>query len=204
MGTYADLQTRIITETARDDLADTLLTQLKTHIAQAIEHHAARRFWFLEGLKTGATISGNEYIAFPTGLRSLDRATIAVGAVTYPLRERPFVWIDDMAMVTSSGQPSDFAQLASQLRFWPKPNAVYPLGFIGIVDQPALSLATDTNVWTNQGVDLIVARTKATLFRGQFRDPDGYQLAVDEEKDVLDKLFGETARLLSTGMRASG
>lgn len=204
MATYLDLQTRIITETNRDDLSDTLASQLTLHIARAIEFYASKRFWFNEGTKTGVCVIGNEYAAKPSGLREIDRASITVGAAITPLTEKPLVYIDDLATVTSSGQPSLYAETGDQIRLWPKPNQAYPLGFIGIVDLTVLAAAGDTNAWTNQGYDLITARTKFTLYRNQFKDEAGAGFAKDEEVEALAKLSGETARRLGSGVRAHG
>lgn len=204
MATYADLKARIISETNRDDLVDTLAGQLTTHIAQAIDFYASRRFWFTEGVKTSATVAGNEYLAKPTGMRVIDRLTVLVGAVAYSMLERPFNVIDELATVTSIGQPTSYAELVDQIRMWPKPGIVYPMTFIGIVDQTALVNPTDSNAWTNQAYDLITARTKFTLYRGQFKDDTGANYAKDEEAEALNRLVGETANRLSTGNRAYG
>jgi len=204
MATYLDLRTRIIAETSRDDLVDTLAAQLKVHIAQAIEHHGGKRFWFNEGIVTGVCVVGNQYATKPATMRVIDRVTVTVGGATRPLTPRPLVYIDDLSAIASSGQPSDYAETGNQIRMWPTPNLAYPLGFIGIVNLSALTADGDTNAWTNEGYDLITARAKFTLFRDQFRDADGAQLAQSAEADALTKLRGETARRMSTGVRAYG
>lgn len=204
MATYLDLRTRIITETNRDDLVDTLAAQLVLHIQRAIEFYASRRFWFNEGTKAGVCVSGNEFAAKPAGMREIDRISVAIGAVTRPLKERPLVWIDDMATVTTSGQPTDYAETGDTVRMWPKPNFAYPLNFIGTVDLTALAADGDSNAWTNQGYDLITARAKYTLFANQFYDAEKSASAKNEETEALTKLLGETARRFSTGVAAYG
>lgn len=204
MATYGDLKTRIITETVRDDLADTLAAQLALHIAQAIEFFASERFWFNEGIKSSVCVIGNQYAAKPTGMRVVDRVTVTVGNLPRRLNERSLVRIDELAAVPSSGQPYDYAETGDQIRVYPTPNLAFPLTFIGIVDLPALVNPTDTNAWTVQGYDLITARAKFTLYRGQFKDDTGASMAQGEIQDALAKLRGETARRLSTGMRAYG
>lgn len=204
MATYLDLRNRIIAETNRDDLIDTLASQLVLHIARAIEFHASKRFWFNEGIKAGVCVIGNEFAAKPAGLRIIDRVTVAIGAVTRPLRERSLVQIDDLATVTTSGQPTDYAETGDTVRMWPKPNLAYPLGFIGVVDLTPLSADADSNAWTNQGYDLITARAKFTLYRDQFKDQTGATLAKDQEQEELFRLQGETARRFGSGTVAYG
>lgn len=202
MPTYADLRSRVITETIRDDLADTLSGQLTSHIARAIEFYASSRFWFNEGVLSGVCVSGNEYAAKPSGLRIIDKLSVTIGGLQRPLRALSLVDIDTLAIVNTSGQPTDYAETGDQVRLWPKPNSAYALSFVGIVDLSALSADGDSNAWTNQGFDLITARTKYTLFRGQFYDGAKAQAAQAEEADALAKLRGETARRLSTGVRS--
>ena len=48
MAALSDLQARIISETTRDDLADTLATDFANIIAKSIEQYAAERWWFNE------------------------------------------------------------------------------------------------------------------------------------------------------------
>jgi hypothetical protein len=204
VATYLDLRTRIINETNRDDLTDVLAGQLVIHIAQAIDFYASRRFWFNEGIKTAACVVGNEYVTKPTGLRVIDRATVTVGSFQNTLRERPLTYIDALAAVASSGQPTEYAELGDTIRLWPKPNATYPLGFVGIVDLPALVNDGDSNAWTIQGYSLITARTKWSLFANQFYDDGKAGSAKAEETDALMRLSGETARRLSSGVRAYG
>lgn len=194
----------MITETTRDDLSDTLASQLVTHIAQAIEFHAGKRFWFNEGIVPGVCVVGNQYAAKPATMRTIDRVTVTVGGATRPLKARPLVYIDDLATIASSGQPTDYSETGNQIRMWPTPNLAFPLNFIGIVSLSALVNLADTNSWTNEGYDLITARAKFTLYRGQFKDDKGAALAQSEEADALTKLRGETARRLATGVRSYG
>lgn len=204
MATYLDLRNRVITETNRDDLSDTLAAQLVLHVARAIEFYASRRFWFNEGIKASSCVIGNEYAPKPTGMRQVDKVSVTIGAVARDLGARSLTDIDSLAQVSSTGQPVAYAETGDQVRLWPKPNLAYPLTFVGIVDLPALSADADTNAWTNQGYDLITARTKFTLYRNQFKDQTSAALAQSEEKEALSRLTGETARRMSTGVRACG
>lgn len=206
MATYADLKARIIRETTRADLADDLAPSLTQAINSAIEHYADQRFWWNELITTSVTIANNEYVSLPTGvtLRRLDRFAITVGATQYPLSEVPLKTLEDWAKaIQTQGQPTTFAVYGATdtptYRLWPRPNAVFPLTWIGVTDETALSADADTNSWTTYGYDLITARAKYLLYRDQFRDNEGATFAAIAEKDALTKLKGETARRLGTG-----
>jgi hypothetical protein len=205
MATYADMQTRIIAETNRDDLLDDLATSLTRAINQSIEFYANTRFWFTEALLTAVCSPYNEYVAFPTGLRIIDRIGLTVGSTQYPLKVRSLVTIEDWAKVAiSTGQPTDYAVYGDQIRLWRQPTIAYPLTFIGIADLSALVDGDDQNAWTNEAQDLIAARARYLLYRDQFRDQAGAQTAQIAEGEALSKLKGETARRLGTGrMRSS-
>ena len=206
MATYADLKARIIRETIRDDLSDTLALSLTQAIKDAIEFYADQRLWFNETILTSVTVLNNEYVSLPgtLALRKLDRFAITVGATQYPLRAQSLVQIEDWAKaIQTQGQPTDYAVYGSQdiptYRLWPRPNAVFPLTWVGVIDEPALSADSDTNSWTTYGYGLITARAKMLLFRDQFRDAEGAQLAANAEAQQLQTLKVETARRLGTG-----
>lgn len=205
MATYADLKTRIITETNRDDLADTLASQLTLHIARAIEFYADRRFWFTEGLAASVCVIGNQYVTKPTGLRIMDRVAITIGSVSTPLKVKSLVYIDDLYCVTSIGQPSLYAESGNQIRLYPQPNLAFPLSFIGVIDDTTtLTNDADTNNWTTYGYDLITHRAKFTLYRDQFKDTNAAALANAAEIEELGRLTAESGRRLGTGqVRAS-
>jgi len=211
MATYADLQARIIRETNRDDLNDTLALSLTQAIQDSIQFYADQRFWFNEQIATSVTVLNNEYVSLPTGVnfRKLDRFAITIGATQYPLRPQSLVTIEDWAKaIQTQGQPTDYAVAGyadiPTYRLWPRPNAVFPLTWVGVVDLGTLSAETDTNSWCTYGAALIVARAKMLLYRDQFRDTEGAQIAANAEAQQLSTLKVETARRLGTGhMRSS-
>jgi hypothetical protein len=210
MATYADLQARIIRETNRDDLGDTLALSLTQAIQDAIAFYADQRFWFNESIATSVTVLNNEYVSLPgtTNFRKLDRFAITVGATQYPLRAQSLVQIEDWAKaIQTQGQPTDYAVYGSAdtptYRLWPRPNAVFPLTWVGVVDLGTLSAGSDSNSWTTYGQALIVARAKMLLYRDQFRDMEGAQVAANAEAQQLNTLKTETARRLGTGRMKS-
>jgi hypothetical protein len=205
MATLADLKTRIITETNRDDLLDDLAAQLALAINQAIDFYSSQRFWFNETIATAPCVIGNEYVVWPTGMITLDSVSCLVGSIKMRMTKRSLLDIENLAgAVNSQGQPTDYAVMGSQVRVWPKPNKAYVLTFVGVGSLSALVNTTDTNAWTTSAQDLIVARSKYLLYRDQFRDAAGAQIAKQAETEALAALTGLANRKLGTGrVRAS-
>lgn len=196
MTTLADLKTRIITEMVRDDLADDLAAQLLIHIQRACEYYSEEKFWFNSLVTTAVTVAGTQTVNVPVTMRRVDRVTIP--AYTQELIE---VTMQDLDFDTVQSIPRGYAYYNDALKLYPTPDAVYTLQLTGIAQVDAPELDADTSIWTNEAQDLIVARTKMTLFRGQFRDPEGTQLAIAEVQEVYSKLRRETARRLETKLR---
>lgn len=196
MATLADLKTRIIAEIVRDDLSDDLADQLLVHIQRACEYYADERFWFNAYYDTVATVAGVETVDIPATLRRVERVTIPAY-----LQELEEVTLDDLPLTLSQGVPEGYAYFNDKLKLTPIPIAVYTLGLTGLAQVDAPVDDADTSIWTNEAQDLIVARTKMTLFRGQFRDPEGTQLAIAEVQEVFSKLKRETAKRLETKLR---
>lgn len=196
MTTLSDLKTRIIAETNRDDLSDTLATQLLTHIQRACEFYADEKFWFNSLVATTPTVASTQTIDIPATFRRVDQVTVP--AYNLDLTEETLL---NMPIYPVYALPDRYAYYNDQLTLYPIPDAVYTLELTGIAKVTAPALDADTSIWTNEAQDLIVARAKMTLYRGQFRDPEGTQLAIAEVQEVFNKLKRETARRLETKLR---
>lgn len=196
MTTLADLKTRIITEMVRDDLADDLAAQLLIHIQRACEYYSEEKFWFNSLVTTAVTVAGTQTVNVPATMRRVDRVTIP--AYTQELIE---VTMQDLDFDTVQSIPRGYAYYNDALKLYPTPDAVYTLQLTGIAQVDAPELDADSSIWTNEAQDLIVGRTKMTLFREQFRDPEGTQLAIAEVQEFYSKLRRETARRLETKLR---
>ena len=205
MATLGDLKARIISETLRDDLADDMAVQFTGLIQKSIDQYAASRWWFNELAAVVPTVAGSPFAPLPAGFRFLDQAWLQVGGVAFPLRLRQAEEIDQLYTASQAGgQPSAVAILGTNLYLWPTAPAVYPvrLRYVGDV-APALDYANDTssNLWTNEGQDLIVARVKLRLYRdflsAQLQDPRVVS-ATDQEAEAYSRLRSEHNRRLTT------
>lgn len=65
----------------------------------------------------------------------------------------------------NTGMPTDYSYDALQLRFYPIPTAIYPVGLTGTQRLSALVLVADTNAWTQDAYDLIKSEAKLILAR---------------------------------------
>jgi len=196
MATLADLKTRIIAEMVRDDLSDDLASQLLIHIQRACEFYADEKFWFNSLVTTVATVASTQTVDVPATMRRVDRVTVPAYGT-----ELIEVTLQDLDFGTEESLPRGYAYYNDALKLYPTPDAVYTLQLTGIAQVAAPALDADDSIWTDEAQDLIVARTKMTLYRGQFRDPEGTQLAIAEVQEVFNKLKRETARRLETKLR---
>ena len=199
MATYAEIKTRIITELVREDLEDDLADQLTTHIARACEYYANQRFWFNDIVTTASTVASTATVAIPATVRRIDRVTIPANYTE--LIESTLTDLDDVDH-PATARPERYSYYNDSIRLYPVPDAVYSLRIYGLAQIDAPEEDSDTNVWTDEAQDLIVAHTKMTLSRDQFRDPDGTQLFMGAVQDALTRLRRETAQRQRTQLRA--
>lgn len=196
MTTLADIKTRIIAETQRDDLSDTLADQLLIHIQKACRYYQNEKFWFNSIIDDAVTVAGTATVNVPATMRRVDRVTIP--AYDTDLIE---VTLADLGIDTVQSVPRGYAYYNDALKLYPIPDAVYTLELTGLADVDAPAVDADTSIWTNEAADLIVARAKMTLYRDQFRDPEGTQLAQADVQEVFAQLKRETAKRLETKLR---
>lgn len=196
MTTLADLKTRIIAEMVRDDLSDDLAAQLLIHIQKACRYYQNEKFWFNSLVASVSTVANTATIDIPSTFVRVDQ--VVIPAYGSELQEQT---LGGMPIYPVYGPPNQYAYYNDQLTLYPIPNAVYSLELTGVAHADAPAVDADTSFWTNEAADLIVARTKMTLFRDQFRDPEGTQLAQADAQEVLAQLKRETARRLETKLR---
>lgn len=201
MATLGDLKTRVITEVNRDDLADDLATLLSTYIDRSIEHYANSRFWFNETTSTAFMNIGNQYQPLPGGIRVVDEVYIVIGNVRYRMTRREMDEIESLYSVPMTGQPTDYAIFGDSIRVWPTPSTAWEIIWLTITDVTPLTDDTSSNYWTNEGVDLIDARTRYLLYRDALRDNEGANAAKVAEDEAYANLKGQTNRRIGVGRR---
>lgn len=210
MANLGDLKTRIISETVRDDLADDLKAQFDVMIRGAIEEWADQHFWFNEGRVVQAMVPLAEFQTIPTTIRLIDSFWLTVGGNRYEMLKRSMEEMEDLSIITNTGQPTDWCEFAGDIRVLPRPNLPYPMVIICVQDvSPPLDFTQDTseNAWTNVAQDLIVATTKKRLYRDYLSavatDPR-LSLAMTQEAAALSQLSANSNRRIATGRVRAG
>lgn len=205
-GTLGDLKARIADDLFRSDMTN----QIAGRIPEAIDYYSDDRFWFNERTVAGVTVPGNQYVPLPAGLEILDSVLInAGGSNMYPLAYRSRETLERWyGTTTFSGQPTDFAfdDASGQVRLWGNPNAVYPLSFVGIFDEPALVADIDSNNWTTDlnARALIAARVCMLISRDVLKDPIAAAAFQVAEGDASKSLTRKSVlRATSGGVRPS-
>lgn len=193
MATIDQLYTRIILDTARDDMASGgELEQAKIDaVADAVETWADELFWFNRKSGTVTTVAGTATSSLPSGMR----VPLVVSYLGSQLQKVDLDVIDAAynAASPASAVPAQWAEDGGLLHFYPTPDAAYVLSVYGLADL-GVPATGQTNAWTTEARDLILNEAKVTLCRGPLRDPDGLELAKDGREEALAKLRRETRR----------
>ena len=186
MPTLAELKTRVIAETNRDDMGAgrELEAVLDNAIARAIEHHADEGFWFNRVAAPVVTTPAAATVALPAEAR----VALAVSLGEVVLAKVALEAIEPLA---TSGTPRQWAADDGAIRLHPIPDAAYELTVSAIAE---LGVPAGANAWTEQGYDLICARTRLLLYRDVLRDPEGAGFAAQAEEEALARLRRETRR----------
>lgn len=205
----ADLRSRIVAETNREDLLDAPggdPTQadsgtLDQCIQRAIDYYASKRFAFNEATVLAQTESGNDLIFVPAPIRTIDRISYTLWGNRYALRKQDYTLIDAwQGYGANSGQPTDYSVSNGMIRFYPTPDQAYPITVLGLVNLPLdYTDGNSENAWTNEGQDLIAARARFLLCRDYFRDEKGALLAQGAVREALEELQAEATTRLGTG-----
>lgn len=208
------MQDRIADELGgRSDLA----TQIAACIGDAVAVYQGHRFKFSESRDVGQfnTVIGQEFYTASTNaniatLLAFDYVTVTLGNMNLALSRRQPEDIELLSQTgTMSGMPLAFAYYNEMLRFYPVPDAVYPIVMAGHMNIAAPAAdATAGNRWMLDGERLIRSRAKYELslnYGVDFPDlaarmhPDNGATAdaYSELKQVTNRVTG-TGRLTPT------
>lgn len=178
--TYIILQNQIADELGgRTDLLTVLsgsgltLSPIKNAIQTSIAKWEREPFYFNEVYNSATplftTVSGQELYT------TSDAAGIATGsyitdlhalisANRWKLTKRPWEELEVLSgNPAARGQPSDWSYFAQTIRLYPIPDGAYPIRASRLQRLAALSADGDSNVWTQDGFDLIRSEAKRFL-----------------------------------------
>ncbi len=147
-------------------------------IWDAISYWQNDRYWFNEYRVTGAfsTVVGQEFYtsadwADIATIQHIDKLSILISQNRYFMVGRTEQFMEDISMNRQwTGQPVDYSYYNFQLRFYPIPNGVYPVNVLGTRMADPLVDDSDTNIWTEEGEQLIRATAKWFLYRDTILD----------------------------------
>jgi hypothetical protein len=204
MTTLAVMKARIADELGdRSDLTD----RIARAIADAIAEYQQKRFWFNESRDvTFPTVAGQEFYtaadhADIPNLYRIDQATMLIGnqvAVLARRSEAELQVLSDNA--TQSGDPTDFAYFARQLRLCPVPNAVRLIRITGHVRFAAPTSDEETgNVWMTDAEKLVRSRAKYELAIHNLNDDELATKMAAAVTEQLTALAARTGRQIGRG-----
>lgn len=147
-------------------------------ILDSVSFWENERFYFNEYRTAGAfnTVAGQEFYTasdWPdiATLQHIDKMSILISQNRYEMWPRTEQYMEVISMNAQwQGQPVDYAYYNFQLRFYPIPDAVYPVNVLGTKKFAALSANSDTNVWTTEAEPMIRATAKQYLYRDTILD----------------------------------
>ena len=228
MPTFGDLQALIANDLRRSNLT----AEIANAIPDAIRDHETERFWFNETFPTPYTItvapnggvggSGQPGSAAPQGdvyflgpqtftapqsnfqeFIKIDMVRAQIPVVWYTVKSTDWTSIEFFYSTLSKGQPSWWAFRDHYLRIYPLPSQSYSLRIFGHYRAPPLVNLTDSNIWTNQGRNLIRYTVLKRLFSYPIRDAEQVANADQAGERALEYLRKETDRRARQGrMRA--
>lgn len=183
---YVTLQRQIADELGdRQDLLSVLsgssltLSPIKNAIQSAIAKWEREPFYFneLSSLDLFDTVANQELYttsdsALIATMSDLADIHIVVNGDRYVPTRRNWQYIEEISVSpTLIGRPTDWAYYAESVRLYPIPDAAYHVTLNGTQRVTALSEDSDSNVWTQDGFDLIRCEAKLILARDTLHDP---------------------------------
>lgn len=215
--TYGVMQGRIADELGgRTDLSTPssglALSPIQFAILDAIRFHENDRFYFNE-IRTASAFStvlnqefytSSDWSEIPY-LKHIDKLSILVSSNRYYMMGRTEQYMEDVSInPNNSGVPIDYSYYNRQLRFYPIPNGVYPVNFLGTKTFAELSASSDSNVWTDEAEALIRLTAEWLLYRDTIKDDVGAIRAEKAWNRAYTSLKGETfKRMASLTIRPS-
>ena len=204
MTTLAQLERRIF-----DELKNTASTAVRDAVLSSVDYYKATKFWFNEGVATftastslGAyTISTviNSAFRIPGGATSsremlvIDEVAISLNNRRYRLTRMPWKSFVDLDPSLVFGFPSNYSIHHGVLFMYPTPSQTFTCEVSGIWHFTLSACASASNVWTNEGADLIRAHAKYEFALNYLSDVAGAGNYAAFEEIMLKRLMRESA-----------
>ena len=189
--TLADLRLAIQQDLARDDLTDVVASFLKDRIS----YYSREYFWTSQQTALFTMAVGTSLYSIPANIISIDRVRLNYGGSWQDVTEQTLEYILtlDTEIPPTQSVPTIWAPNGAQMRFYPTPDATYPVEITGQGFVAAPVLDDDSNFWTEEAGPLIRYATTAQIRLLRLRDRDGFELDMVAVERERQKLFSETA-----------
>lgn len=206
MSTYDQLKARIADQL--DDTGSAYATQIASAILEAIRWCERDTYYFNETRDiTFSTVDGQQWYGasdnanIPTLVRIQAAFKEVGGQITPLMPETPEtleVLSDNSA---AEGEPYCYTYFGKRLRLYPVPGAtVYTIRLqLGPYRLATLSAGSDTNVWTTDAEDMVVAYSKYLLYKNTLKDAALAAEAFNDYTNQDSALRRETTSRNGTG-----
>lgn len=183
MSTYAQITSRIADDLNRSDLT----SQIAQQVLLAITAYEHERFWFNETSTTLTATVGQAYVSYPSDLLRVDHLYITISNRNIELIPKDINTIIEFRP-TTNGRPRSYALYQNRIEFDRPPNSAYSHPLYYVKQLTTLSADSDTNGWTTEGEDLIVARAEKILYATVLKDQEKATIAQSLERQALTAL----------------
>ena len=205
--TFGDMQSRVVQETGRDDLAD----NIRAEILDAIGYYRSQEWFNTRATWTQATTASTNLYTLPADAVDLAMLSLVNSGEKYPLEEVPYEQLElmDGQVPGITGLPSYFAYFNLQVRLYPTPDSSgYSLTApyqaapsVPVADSDGGTSATPGFFWMNQAEQLVRCRAKAKLYAGVVKQPEFAQIEQQLEKQAYWELTHQNVARLMSGQR---
>ncbi len=207
MSTYDQLKARIADQL--DDTGSAYATQIASAILEAIRWCERDTYYFNETRDiTFSTVDGQQWYGtsdnanIPTLVKiqaAWSEDSQGQRSSLMPVTPEQIEELSDNSAAT--GEPYCYTYFGKRLRLYPVPGAtVYTIRLqLGPYRLTPLSAGSDTNVWTTDAEDMIVARAKYLLYKNTLKDAGLAAEALNDYNDQDSALRRETANRNATG-----
>lgn len=207
MSTFAQIKAKVA-----DDLDDTTgeySSQIAAAVLKAIRYCERTAYYFNETRDiTFSTVNGQQWYGasdnanIPT-LVHIQAVWKEVSGQRAELgRETPEALEALSDNSAATGEPYCYTYFGKRIRLYPVPGATaYTIRLqLGPYRLTALSVDGDTNVWTEDAQDLIVARAKYILYMDTLKDAPLAAASLNDYNDQHSALMAETSKRNGTGI----
>ena len=202
MATFGDIIALVA-----DDLARTNLnSQIGNEINAAIREFDTKRVWFNEtrDLTFNTVAAQAEYTtADNSNIPNLIRIDGMFSTLNSndkwllkPMDKAQREWLTPP---NDPGRPTWYTFTNKVLTLWPVPDAVYQIRVMGWYRLAALSIDTDTNIWTEEASDLLRHSARRRLLTNVVQDAEGAAIAQTSEAAAWAAIERETILRTNAG-----